>query len=289
MKKLELTVTFIALVCIALLSGCSGGGGASMTNELTFDTTSLKEITIAYDDENITVFNGNDSNIIIKEYMNKDKKSYHAKVKEDGTSIHISEGGKPAFKDGFIRYIEIYLPMNYEETLNIGTTNGEIDCSAADINVGGFNINTTSGTVKLNNINSKMVSLNTTSGSLYAADIVSNNINIRNTSGNAVFDKLNGFVDYRGTSADLTVTDAVGSGQYIFDNSGDMQINYSEVTGDLSLYNKNDNVNLKIPQDFEFDMQTKSKNGKTSAPQGTSAAKIKIKAETVNGDINITQ
>lgn len=287
MKKL--TVTFIAVVCIALLSGCSGGSNTSMTNELTFDTTSLKEITIAYDDENITVFNGNDSNIIIREYMNKDKKSYHAKVKEDSTSIYISEGGKPAFKYGFIRYIEIYLPMNYKATLNMGTTNGEIDCSKADIDVGGFNINTTSGTIKLNNVSSKMVSLNTTSGSLYADNIISDNINIRNTSGNAVFDKLNGFVDYRGTSADLTITDAVGSGKYIFDNSGDMQITYSEVTGDLSLYNKNDNVNLKIPQDFEFDMQIKNKNGKTSAPQGTSTAKIKIKVETVNGDINITQ
>lgn len=279
----------MAVVCTALLSGCSDRSNTSMANELTFDTTSLKEITIAYDDENITVFNGNDSNIIIKEYMNTDKKNYHAKVKEDSTSIHISEGGKPVFKKGFIRYIEIYLPMNYEEALNIGTTNGGIDCSEADINVGGFNINTTSGTIKLKNVNSKTVSLNTTSGSLYADDIISDNINIRNTSGNAVFNKLNGFVDYRGTSADLTVVDAVGSGQYIFDNSGNMQIAYSKVTGDLSLYNKNDNVNLKIPQDFEFDMQTKSKNGKTSAPQGTSTAKVKIKAETVNGDINITQ
>lgn len=289
MKRLGLAALLMTFLSAGILSGCSNGGNTSMTNELTFDTASLKEITIAYDDENITVFNGNDSNIIIKEYMNKDKKSYHAKVKEEDGSIHISEGGKPMFKDGFIRYIEIYLPVKYEEALNIGTTNGEIDCSSADINAGGFNINTTSGTAKLNTVKSKTVSLSTTSGSLYANDIISDNINIRNTSGKAVFDKLNGFVDYRGTSADLTVSDAVGSGKYISDNSGDMQITYSELTGDLSLYNKNDDVNLKLPQGIEFNMQAKSKNGKISAPQGVSAAKITISAETVNGDINIIQ
>lgn len=289
MKKFWLATLFMTLFCIGMLSGCSNGGGTNMTNELTFDTTSLKEITIAYDDENITVFNGSDNNIIIKEYMNKNKKSYYAKVKEDSNSIHISEGGKPVFKGDFIKYIEVYLPSDYNEILSIGTTNGEIDCSAADINAGEFNINTTSGTAKLNEVKSKTVSLNTTSGSLYANSISADNINIRNTSGNAVFDKLNGFVDYRGTSADINVTDAVGSGKYISDNSGDMQIAYSEVSDDLYLYNKNDNVNLKLPNGLEFNMSVKSKNGKISAPQGVSDAKIKIEAETVNGDINIIQ
>ena len=286
MKKLKL---LISVLCIGVMSGCSGGGGAGVANELTFDTASVNEITIAYDDERITVFNSDDNNLVVKEYMNKNKKSYHARVKENGNSIHISEGGKPLLKDGFIRYIEVYIPSDYKQSLNIGTTNGTIDCTGLDINTGAFNADTTSGEVKLDKVNSKTVSLSTTSGSLYAAEITADSISIRSTSGSAVIDRLSGVVDYHGTSGDISVADAAGSGRYICDNSGDMQIAYSEVRDNLFLYNKNDNVNLKIPQEFDFEMQAKSKNGNISAPQGVSNAKIKIYAETVNGDINIIQ
>jgi len=64
---------------------------------LTFSLDDIKNITISYDDENISFFESENNNLIIKEYMSKDKKSYHAKVSENKDSIQISEGAKSIF------------------------------------------------------------------------------------------------------------------------------------------------------------------------------------------------
>ncbi|TCS76705.1 putative adhesin [Muricomes intestini] len=83
--------------------------------------------------------------------MTENKSSYYANVTERNESIHISEGGKPFFKGGFSRYIEVYLPKSYHENLTVTSTNGDIDFSDMSIDSSMLRIDNSSGNVTLDN------------------------------------------------------------------------------------------------------------------------------------------
>lgn len=269
MKYLKISLAaLISALSLISFSGCSNYSDTELSNEMTFDLDKISEISITYDDENITFYDSENDKLIIKEYMSKNKKSYHAKVQEKDNYIHISEGGKPALKSNFYRYIEVYLPKSYTKALTVGTTNGEINLSNIDISLEILNANTTSGIIQINNAAASLINLSTTSGTIDCA-------------------RLEGKVNYTSTSGSVNIKSAYGSGQYRSDNSGEMDIIYSSVDGDISLYNKNDDVNLTVPHDITFDIQAKSKNGTISAPQSDTASAFKITAESVNGNINI--
>lgn len=271
MKHLKSILSVLAALLVLMAgSGCSRSANTESANELTFELDSISEISIAYDDEDVTFFNSENDRLIIKEYMSENKKSYHAKVNKTDNYIHISEGGKPVIKNNFYRYIEVYLPESYKQTLTVGTTDGKINLSGIDIDLEMLDVSTTSGVIEINNAAASCINLTTTSGSIEC-------------------ERLEGNVNYTATSGSIDIKSAYGSGQYRADNSGLMNIIYSKVDGDVSLYNKNDDVNLTIPDDIKCDIRVKSKNGMVSAPQSDTSSKIKITAESVNGDVNIKQ
>lgn len=282
-------MSILPILFLTVFSGCSDGSAIRLANELTFETGGLQEITIAYDEENITFHEGEQNTLVIKEYMNKDETKYHARVTERADSIHISEGAKPVFPGNFQRYIEVCLPALYQETVNVATTSGTVDCSGIGITLQTLNARTTSGLVKLGKAKAKSVILQTTSGSLQADCITADNIKIETTSGSAGFGILKGDVDYTTTSGTLEVVSAYGAGRYKTDNSGNMRIDYAEVNGDLLLSNKNGDISLSLPTAMPFDIQAKSKNGTVTAPAGNLSAKLKVTAETGDGNIRITQ
>ena len=115
--------------------------------------------------------------------------------------------------------------------------------------------------------------------------------------------ELNGAVTYTSTSGDIDVKSAVGSGSYRANNSGNLKVAYTEVTGDLSFFNKNDDIELILPQDLEFEFEATTKNGSVSTSfqesisidgrttRGTvgSTPTVTVKTETNNGNIAVTQ
>ncbi len=78
---------------------------------------------------------------------------------------------------------------------------------------------------------------------------------------------------------------------------------FTEVTGDLSFFNKNDDINLTLPADLEFEFEATTKNGSVSTTfqecisvdgrtlRGTigNNPMVTVKTETNNGNIEVTQ
>lgn len=285
----KIFIPILSLFSLTINSGCTDISIPKLENELTFELNDITEISINYDDEDITFYESPNNDLIIKEYMSKNKKKYYAKVSNNNNKIHISEGTKPIFKGDFYRYIEVYLPHSYKKTLAVSTTNGKIDFSNIDINLNKFAANTTSGSVNIKNISSSIAILTTTSGEFNAENIVADNVKIETTSGNFDCKRLEGNVNYVTTSGSVNITSAYGYGQYKANNSGDINITYIDITDNLYLYNKNDDINLTIPSNLKYNIQCKSKNGNVSTPTNSSESSIKITAESVNGNINIKQ
>lgn len=292
-----------AVTFLMVPTGCSHSESPQMANELHFSLDGISDVTISYDEEPITFYKADNGGLVIKEYMTKNKSSYYADVKQRSGSIHISEGGKPFFKDGFSRYIEVYLPASYTDALTITTTNGNIDLSDVDLQLSMLRIDSTAGTVNLNNAAASDIHLSSTSGTLKLGCLKADNIRLDTTSGNVTCGELNGSVTYTSTSGNADISSAIGSGSYKANNSGKLHVVYTEVTGDLSFYNKNDSISLTLPDDLAFEFEATTKNGSVSAAfqdhltidghtaRGTvgSNPAVTITAETKNGDIEVTQ
>ncbi len=300
-KNIALYIT--VLFCLFSFVSCSKVQTSQMANEIQFPLETIASITISYDEENITFYESEDNKLVIKEYMTEHKSSYYARIKESNNSIQISEGGKPIFKDGFTRYIEVYLPKNYSQNLTVTSTSGKIDFSNMNLNLSLLRLNNTSGVIKVDNTTASEIHFSSTSGTLDLGHMQANNIRLETTSGSITCTKLNGNVTCTTTSGNIDVKSALGSGNYRANNSGKLNVGYSEVNGDLSFFNKNDDITLSLPADLEFIFEATTKNGsvscnfqqsltidgRTTSGIVGSNPKITVKVETNNGDIDVLQ
>lgn len=301
--KRKIITSLLMAVCLFHLSGCSHSTNAQAANVLNFNLNNVTDITISYDEEAVTFFQSDNDELIIKEYMTENKSRYYADVKQDNGNIHVSEGGKPFFNSSFTRYAEVYLPQEYQANLTVTTTDGNIDMSNIALTLNSLRIDSTSGTVQLDNANATVLHLSSTSGKLDLGNITGEQIKLDTTSGKMICEKLNGAVTYTSTSGDIDVKSAIGSGSYRANNSGKLNVSYTDVTGDLSFFNKNDNIELTLPQDLEFEFEATTKNGSVSTSfqdsiridgrtaRGTvgSSPTVTVKTETNNGNIVVTQ
>ena len=302
LKKL-ITLCMAIILCLSTLAGCSNSKTPQMANELRFSLDTVSGLTISYDEETITFFESDSDDLVIKEYMTKSKGSYYAKVTERNNSIHISEGDKPFFKDGFSRYIEVYLPVAYRENLKVTTTNGIIDFSGIDLELSSLRVDSASGAIILDRALASNIHLSSTSGILDLGNIQAGQIRLETTSGSVTCDELNGYVTYTSTSGNVDIKSAIGSGSYTADNSGKLNVVYTAVDGDLSFFNKNENIVLTLPSDLEFIFEATTKNGSISTAfqqdvtiNGRTTSGIvgdnptvTVKVETNNGDIQVTK
>lgn len=302
-SKRKLAAYLAAAASLLTLTGCSHRQSSQLANEITFSLNGISEVTISYDEENVTFYESESNELTVKEYMTENKSSYHAKVDQRSDGIKISEGGKPLFKDGFSRYIEVYLPASYHENLTVTTTNGNIDISEVELSLSSLRIDSTAGTVRLNHAQAQNIHLSSTSGALDVNSLNADMIRIDITSGCFSCEELNGNVTYTTTSGDADIKSAIGSGSYKANNSGELNIVYTEVTGDLSFFNKNDSIHVTLPSDLEFEFSATTKNGSVSTSfqecisvdgrttrgtVGTHPA-VTVQVETNNGDIEVIQ
>lgn len=301
-KKLMLLCS-LTIIALLGMNGCTASKSSGVANELTFSLNGITKLEISYDEEKVTFFTSDSDTLTVKEYMTVNNSRYYAKVDQRDGYIHISEGKRPFFKDGFERYIEVYLPATYNQNLTVTTTNGNIDMTDIEPNLSMLRVDSTSGTIKINNASASDIHLSTTSGTLDLGDIQANQIRLETTSGNLICSALRGNVNYTSTSGNAEVKSAFGSGSYKANNSGKLDVTYTKVDGDLSLFNKNDGIVLVLPADLDFYFEGTTKNGSISTTfqeciavkgrtmSGTvgSSPTVTVKVETNNGEIQVEQ
>lgn len=297
-KALAAALTAVGLL---VLTGCSHTQSPRLANELTFSLDGVSEVTISYDEESVTFYESGNDALTVREYMTESKRGCYARVEQRGGSIHIREGGKPLLHDGFLRYIEVFLPASYQEDLTVTTTDGEIDLTAVRPSLHMLRVDSTSGTVRLGAADARSIRLSTTGGVLDADRLSADTVRIDTTSGSFSCKELAGDVSYTTTGGSADIQSAAGSGSYRVSNAGALHVVYTEVTGDLSFFNKNDDIFVTLPSDLEFTFEAVTKDGSvsTSFPEclstedrttsGTVGAhpSVSVKAETNHGTIEV--
>ena len=189
-------VSFLAVLFLVLLSGCSHRGEPQPVNELRFSLNGISDVTISYDEERITFFEAESDELVLREYMTENKAAYHAKVDQRGEYLHISEGGKPVFKESFNRYIEVYLPASYQGNLTVTTTDGNIDLSEVPLELSTLCVDSTSGRVEISQVSADSIKLSSTSGTIDIGQLNAKRIQLETTSGSISCDSVEGYVVY---------------------------------------------------------------------------------------------
>lgn len=206
------------LLCLLLFAGCSKADILETANELQFSLAGVSDITISYDEEDITFYDSNDD----------------------------------------------YLPLSYQNNLTITTTDGNINLSDIDLNVSDLRIDSTSGTVQVSYAQADQMHLSSTSGTFKLGSLTAESIWIKTTSENVMCKEIDGSVTYTSTSGNAEFQSAIGFGRFTAENSGRLSVCYTNVNGDLTLFNKNDNINLVLPEKLEFEFEAITKNGAIS-------------------------
>lgn len=79
------------------LSGCSGSDKLQLANEIRFSLDGISDVTISYDEELVTFFPADSDELMIREYMTKDKGSYHADVSQSSDSTTSARAASRCF------------------------------------------------------------------------------------------------------------------------------------------------------------------------------------------------
>ena len=301
--KYELAIiTCIGILVVGILSGCRGKKATSMVNMLTLDTGDFQSILIDYDADDIHVFESDDDKLIVKEYMNENRKSYFARTITRSGELLITEGERPS-RSSFVSYIEIYIARSYSANLSLHSTSGTIR-SEIDLNtLRNFSVDTTYGAIHLSNTKAPNLIVTSTNGKIRLENIIADAIEIQTTNAITTMDQVHGAVNYQSKGGELTASHIFGSGSFDASGDGSIEISFTDVTNDIYAFSKNGALVCKVPHKLEFKFSASTKNGSitTDFPDQLtrmnenaagiigSSPTISIKLETHNGDIQVSR
>ena len=298
MKRNLISSGCLCFLLIGMLSGCGEQKATTLVNTLTFDAGAFESLQLDYDADDIHVLESDNTKVILKEYMNEDKKSYYAKTSTHNGDLLITEGARPR-RSSFESYIEIYIPQDYTDSLSLHSTSGTIRSEIALNLSGGFCVDTTSGKMEISNTKASNIKATSTNGSLDFENIDADEITIQTTNATTSMKQINGTVNYQSKGGKLTASDLSGSGSFNASGEGSIEILFANVTSNIFAYSKNGTITITLPRGLDFIFSATTKEGSidtsfadqlatadnTAAGTVGTAPEITVELETRNGDI----
>lgn len=292
----------VSFLLMGILSGCGGQKAIILVNTLTFDNGDFETLRLDYDADDIHVLESDDGKVILKEYMNENKKSYYARTSAKNGELLITEGNRPR-RSSFKSYIEIYIPQDYTDSLSLHSTSGAINSEIALNLSGDFSVDTTSGVVEISNTKALNVKITSTNGSLSFENIDAEGINIQTTNAAISMNQINGAISYQSKGGKLAASDLSGSGSFNASGEGSIDISFADVTSDIFAYSKNGTLAVTLPSGLAFKFSAATKEGSidisfadqlvvtdnTAAGTVGASPEIAVELETRNGHIKVTR
>jgi DUF4097 and DUF4098 domain-containing protein YvlB len=250
-------------------------GNLKLVNTQTLDMNSVETLNILYSSDNIVLLESNNDNLVLKEFMSRNRPKYCANIEKSQGSITINSGMRP----WFIRTrIEIYVPKTFSENLFVKLRSGNLT-SDYSMNYRKIKLSVSSGNININNVSSENALANVSSG----------NIMINSCQG-----KINAF----NKSGTITVNDFSGGGMFDV-KSGKINLTINDITGDLSLSANSGIINLTTSENASFILDADVRSGNIRAPDLKTQVNTnvqhsvgsnpihKISAKCYSGNINI--
>ena len=94
------------LSIVSLFTGCSSNSSCKMVNQMIFDLNSVTEITIAYDEENISFYEGSNNELRIEDIYAPAQKKILRRSKREKKQHSYQRGQQTLFSGDFERYVK---------------------------------------------------------------------------------------------------------------------------------------------------------------------------------------
>ena len=304
-----LLLSLVALMTYALVRGSSELpliGGRRLINTQIAEMEDISDISIKNYSSDIFFKRSDGNDIVIKEYIsNRSTQASFVTINQEGSSLNIY-ADKKSFNSWSIfgsshRYFEVYLPESYQGAMRVDTSSGDV-YAEIDLEFTDCSVNSASGYLKFEKLSAENISIKTSSGDINGKELngkkklsaKSGDINIDSSTGDAEIstssgdvklDEAKGNMDISTSSGNLRVDRLTGSAR-ARSTSGDIQLNLSELTGDLSFETSSGYVSCKLPKDtgFKFWASTSSGDIKTDFDDSLSFNKKGSQAEGMIGD-----
>jgi hypothetical protein len=252
--------SMLCLLLLVLLSGCGGPRAASLVNTVTFNLEPYQGIRLDYDAEDIHVLEGEPGQVVLKEFMNENNKTFYAKTTVKDGELLITEGKRPR-RSSFLSFVELYIPAEYGRDLSLHSTSGTLT-STFPLNVAGtLHLDTTRGAITGQNITTEALTLGATNGEVNLQDMNATTLQIKTTNANTTMERITGDITYASKGGDLTLTAVNGSGTFTATGNGELELAFTEVKGDLTARTKNGDIRLTLPDSLEFKFLAATQEG----------------------------
>lgn len=175
--------------------------------------------------------------------------------------------------------LDITIPSSYNHAIEINSSSGKVatlsplslsklklhvtsgDTSLKDISSEELIIDSSSGTIAGNNINSKDTSFESTSGNMTLKKLTTDNLTMSSSSGTINGDAINSKdTSLNSTSGNIKMTNFKGNVSQKT-SSGKVSIAYSEFNNKVKLSSTSGDINLKLPRDAQFKLDSKTTSG----------------------------
>lgn len=304
LPKLRLAAVLPLLLLLAGFTGLFALEDLPLVNTQTVSLEGINALSLSYGHGDVVLRESSSGDLVLREYMNRDKARYYAELARTAGELRIRGGRRPWFFGFLFRSrVEIYLPPSFHENLRIANSSGSLsgeanlrDYKTIDISVG-------SGSVTLNRLSAGTVSIRVASGGLNAAGIGGNSYvsvssgrleigelaggehRIKVSSGRTRIKALEGAAAVEISSGDLTVEKNRGridldissgsvrlgdfSGEGNFElSSGHLELDVRELTGDLRFRLSSGDVDMNIPAGLFFNLDAQTRSGTVQVNEG---------------------
>lgn len=230
----------------------------------------IQKINLDFKSSDLNVFFTEDSEIRVVQYSYKELNEDELfQVNTSSSNVTISENKKPRFHIFYIGFMEqslydVYLPKTYMGSLNIKAVSGNIEVNDS-LKFEDFTVSTTSGDIKMGNIQAKNIKIDSISGDIKLQQLDSDVIELKTVSGDIFIESAKGKTEAKTTSGNIEIQKIEGSVE-LTSISGDVKSEDFKVLEESKVKTTSGNVKMYLNQESNCEIQTKTVSGNVTLP-----------------------
>jgi hypothetical protein len=305
MKKIRAGAALFLLT--AAVAGGYGQEDLPLVNTQTVNLEGVDNLSLSYGPDDLVVRKSDSNDLIIREYMERDRPRYYANITRSGDTAQIRRGRRPLLPWLRRSRAEIYLPPSFRGNLRIVNTSGKflaetdiLDCKTIDISVdsgqmflsrlsaGTVSIRVSSGDLDMRGVEGSSF-ISVSSGKLQAGELTgpehrlkissgrvrigllqgggTGGSAIETSSGSIVVEKARGRMEAHTSSGSVTIGDFSGEGSF-GTNSGRINLALGELAGDLRVTLSSGAAELNLPAGIPFVLDAVTRSGRVLIKEG---------------------
>ena len=230
----------------------------------------IQKINLDFKSSDLNVFFTEDSEIRVVQYSYKELNEdelFH--VDTSSSNVTISENNKPRFHIFYIGFMDkklydVYVPKTYMGSLNIKAVSGDIEVNDS-LKFEDFVVSTTSGDIKMGNIQAKSIKIDSISGDIKLQQLNSDILELKTVSGDILIESAKGKTEAKTTSGNIEIQKIEG-GVELTSISGDVKSEDFKVLDESKVKTTSGNVKMYLNQESNCEIQTKTVSGNVTLP-----------------------